>query len=253
MKTSSKIKLPKKLLLFWIMISVLLLASTRRSDLLFRQGWGLLSFEIIFLALIFFYWAYENSPVSSRGIAIIAVLSTVAAVGRVPFAMLPSVQPTTFLVIISGFVFGPQSGFMVGSTAALVSNFFLGQGPWTPWQMFSWGLAGSAAGLIKIIYPRIGRWEMAMFHFLWGYLFGLIMNLWFWTAFISPLSLRSLLMVCAASFWFDTFHALGNIAFYLLFGAGLVKMLERFCRKLEVDIIRQGTFFSLFIHDSSLH
>jgi len=229
----------KKLLLFWIIVSGLLLASIRGDNLLFRQGWGLLSFEIIFLALIFFYWAYERSPVSSREIAIIAVLGTIAAVGRVPFAMLPNVQPTTFLVIISGFVFGPQAGFMVGSTAAVVSNFFLGQGPWTPWQMFSWGLAGSTAGLIKIVYPQIGRRGMAVFHFLWGYLYGLIMNLWFWTAIISPLSLKSLLMICAASFWFDTLHALGNVAFYLLFGAGLVKMLERFRRKLEVNIIRQ--------------
>jgi hypothetical protein len=68
--------------------------------------------------------------------------------GRIPFAALPGVQPTSFLVMVSGLVFGPQAGFMIGAMAALASNFFLGQGPWTPWQMLGWGLMGmSAAGL----------------------------------------------------------------------------------------------------------
>lgn len=83
--------------------------------------------------------ALKNVKIRAREIVMIAVLATIAAVSRVPFAPLPSVQPTSFVVIVAALVLGPEAGFMIGSTAALVSNFFLGQGPWTPWQMFCWG------------------------------------------------------------------------------------------------------------------
>ena len=220
-----------------VIITGLLLAGIKQDNFVARQGWGLLSAEIMVIALAFFYWGFEQGRTSSREIALIAVLGAVSAVGRIPFAALPNVQPTTFMVIVSGFVFGPRAGFMVGSTAALVSNFFLGPGPWTPWQMFTWGLAGASVGVIKMIFPGIGTRGMSVFNFIWGYLFGWIMNLWFWTAFIQPLNWQSFVATYGASFWFDTFHAAGNAAFYLFFGAGFTKILRRFRRKLKIRII----------------
>lgn len=220
-----------------LIIFGLLLAGIKQDNPVAGQGWGLLSAEIMVAALAFFYWRFEQGKATSREIALIAVLGAVAAVGRIPFAMLPNIQPVTFMVIVSGFVFGPQAGFMVGSTAALVSNFFLGQGPWTPWQMFAWGLAGISAGLIKMVCPGIGTRGMSIFSFIWGYLFGWIMNVWFWTAFVYPLSWQSFAATYAASFWFDTFHAVGNAAFYLLFGASFTRILQRFRRKLEIRIL----------------
>lgn len=229
----------------------LLVASIKQDNFVARQGWGLLSAEIMFVALIIMYWGFEQGKSSSREIALIAMLGTIAAVGRVPFAILPNIQPTTFIVIVSGFVFGPRAGFMVGSTAALVSNFFLGQGPWTPWQMFVWGMAGVCAGLMKIIFPGIGPRGMTVFCFLWGYLFGWIMNIWFWTAFVQPLNWTSFLATYAASFWWDTLHAVGNALFYTLFGTGLQKILKRFQRKLVIEIIPPAS--NLFqAHSSSL-
>lgn len=121
---------------------------------------------------------------------------------------------------------------MVGSTAALVSNFFLGHGPWTLWQMLGWGLAGISAGLLRKLCPRIGTAGMTLFCFAWGYLYGWIINLWFWTGFLHPLNWESLLAACAASFWFDTLHALGNAVFYLTLGHRIIKILERFRKKI---------------------
>jgi len=201
------------------------------------QNWGLLSAGIVLLAIIFLYRGFEKSRVSTREIAVIAVLGAVAAAGRLPFAALPNIQPVTFLVIISGYVFGARAGFMIGSTAALVSNIFLGQGPWTPWQMFNWGLAGSSAAFFKNICPGGGRWGMVIFQFAWGYLFGWIMDLWFWTAFVSPLTWQSFLVTYAASFWIDTCHAVGNALFYLLFGAGVIKILKRTKSKLGISYL----------------
>lgn len=199
-----------------------------------RPDWGLLSMGIIMVALVLFYWRFERYTITAREVALIAALATIAAVSRIPFAPLPSIQPTTFIVIISGFVLGPPAGFMVGSTAALVSNFFLGQGPWTPWQMWGWGLAGLLAGFIKITFPNTGSRGLLIFCFFWGYIFGWTMNLWSWMAFFHPLSWTSFIATCAASFWFDTLHAVGNVAFYWLFGPTFLKILRRYSRKLRV-------------------
>ncbi|GAB6181814.1 ECF transporter S component [Desulfotomaculum defluvii] len=217
-----------------------LLASIKNNNIVAKQGWGMLSLEILIIALAFLYWGFEQREKTAREIAFITVMVAIAAVGRIPFAALPNVTPTTFIVIISGFVLGPNAGFMIGSTAALVSNFFLGQGPWTPWQMFIWGLAGASAGLLKKVYPGIGIKGLTFFNFFWGYLFGCIMTIWSWAAFIQPLNWQSFVLTYAASFWFDTFHALGNVVFCLLFGTSFIKILKRFQRKLKISIIKDN-------------
>ncbi|MDD4802130.1 MAG: ECF transporter S component [Syntrophomonas sp.] len=208
------------------------------ADVMVQPNWGMLSLAIITAILLFLYLSFEEGRVSAREIAVIAVLGALAAAGRVPLAAVPSVQPTTFLVIISGYIFGARAGFMVGSTAALASNLFLGQGPWTIWQMFAWGLAGFSAGLFRYILPNGGWRSMAAFQFGWGYIFGWIMNLWTWLAFIAPLTWQSLLATCAASFWFDSLHAAGNLIIYLLIGRGVAKALERAKRKLEFSYLQ---------------
>ncbi len=107
--------------------------------------------SLFLLAVIMlpFYIRFERKAFVSREIVLVAVLAAIAAVSRVPFSILPSVQPTSFVIIVSAIVFGSETGFMIGATAAIVSNIFLGQGPWTPWQMFSWGMIGFIAGLLR--------------------------------------------------------------------------------------------------------
>ncbi len=102
---------------------------------------------LVCASIVPFFLRYESRSLQAREIVLVAVLSAIAAVGRVPFAALPSVQPTSFVIIVSALVFGSETGFMVGAVAALVSNMFLGQGPWT-WQMFSWGMIGWTAGML---------------------------------------------------------------------------------------------------------
>lgn len=108
-----------------------------------------ISFAIIALTILPMFASFELKQIQSKEIVFLAVLAAIAAIGRVPFAPLPSVQPTTFIIIVSALVLGPQAGFMIGAAAAIVSNIFLGQGPWTPWQMFAWGMIGLVAGLLR--------------------------------------------------------------------------------------------------------
>ena len=87
-------------------------------------------------------------------LALVATLAALAALGRVAFAPLPNVKPTTDIVLLTGYALGGAPGFVVGAVAALASNVFFGQGPWTPWQMAGWGIAGLiGAGLARICGP----------------------------------------------------------------------------------------------------
>ncbi len=133
-------------------------------------NWGLIATILVILAVIAFFFEFESAAISSKEIALVAMLGTISAVSRVPFAVIPNVQPCTYLVICSGYVFGSVAGFMVGAVTALVSNFFLGQGPWTPYQMFAWGLAGVSAAYIRRF--GLGRAWLIIFGVIWGYLYG---------------------------------------------------------------------------------
>ncbi|MDK2933443.1 MAG: energy-coupling factor transport system substrate-specific component [Clostridiales bacterium] len=197
------------------------------------MNYGLISAAVLLIALILIFITYEKQNTSIKEISLVATLSGLAGVSRVPFAAIPNVQPTTFLVIISGYIFGPKYGFTVGIVATIVSNSFLGHGPWTPWQMLAWGMAGFSAGVLKHILKTPSKWILSIFAFAWGFLFDYIMNLWHWLFFIYPLNLKSFIAVYAASFYFDLMHAVSNFIFVYLFGADFAKILQRFKDRLS--------------------
>ena len=131
---------------------------------------GLLFVILIIIFLSAAVWLFERRRISAKEIAVISVLAGIAALGRVPFAVIPSAQPTTFIVIVSGYVFGCTAGLWVGMIAAVVSNMFLGQGPWTIMQMFSWGVCGLSAGILGKIFPQVAK--VSLFWVCLGILFG---------------------------------------------------------------------------------
>lgn len=190
------------------------------------------SFIMIFLIIVPFFISFEKKAIKAEEVVIISVLAAIAAIGRIPFAPIPSVQPTTFVIIMTGISFGGEIGFLVGSTAALVSNIVLGQGPWTPWQMFAWGLAGLTAGILRrssILKSRIGK---SIFGGAWGFLFGWIMNLWSLFYFqAESISWKLFIASCISSFKFDLAHAITNIIFLNLFSYRWEKIFERAKKK----------------------
>ena len=95
----------------------------------------LVAFALIAVGVV---WL-ERAPDSAKELALIATLAAAAAAGRVLFAAIPGVQPVTVIAVAAGAALGARSGFAVGALAAFVSNFFLGQGTWTPWQMLALG------------------------------------------------------------------------------------------------------------------
>ncbi|MEG6616822.1 ECF transporter S component [Peptococcaceae bacterium 1198_IL3148] len=204
-------------------------------------NWPLLTLAMAVLVLVSFFWRLEKSRPSAKEIAVLATLAALAALGRVPFAAIPNVQPTTFLVLISGYVFGSRAGFTVGVLAALTSNFFLGLGPWAPWQMLAWGLAGLTAGWWGRLQSSANIGFLVIFAVAWGYLYGAIMNLWHWLTFIYPLNWQTFAATYATAIWFDTLHGLGNGVFMWLMGKEFIKILQRYKKRMVVKtIVRRG-------------
>ncbi|MBR5259077.1 MAG: ECF transporter S component [Eggerthellaceae bacterium] len=121
----------------------------------------LTSTAIVVLSMVPFAVSFESRRPQAREIVVLAVMCAIAVVSRVVFAGIPHVKPLVGIVMITGIAFGGQAGFLTGTLAALVSNFIFGQGPWTPWQMLAYGLAGLlAGGLARAgLIPR-GAWSM---------------------------------------------------------------------------------------------
>lgn len=193
------------------------------------MNWAILATLVVVLGIAAFLFQFEATAISSKEIALVAMLGAVSAVLRVPFAALPSVQPCTYLVVCSGYVFGPVAGFMVGAITALVSNFFLGQGPWTLYQMLAWGLVGVSAAYLRRF--KLNTPWLVILGVVWGYAFGWLVNTWFWAAFIYPHTLKTFMLTQLSSLWLDTFHAAGNAVFLGLLGARTIAILERFKKR----------------------
>ena len=109
-----------------------------------------LALFFLIVSFVPFFLIFGRKP-QARDMVPIAVMAALGVVGRTVFAIvpLPNFKPVSAIVIMTGVVFGPESGFLTGALTGFVSNFIFGQGPWTPWQMFSWGMIGFIAGLLQ--------------------------------------------------------------------------------------------------------
>lgn len=189
---------------------------------------SLITLAVAIVLLLAGGFAVERSAWSLRKLSLVVAMTTLAAVARLPFLAIPGVQPTTVLVILTGFAFGPLAGFFTGAMAALVSNMFLGQGPWTIWQMFAWGLCGFLSGGLARVVAKDAIFPLAAYAFAWGFFFGWIMNLWHWLTFIQHHTWQTWVATISASFWFDFVHGVSSAVFVLLAGKAFLAILRRY-------------------------
>jgi len=198
-------------------------------------SWQTAAFVVLGLALVAGFAWYERSRPPAKVVTLVAALAALAIVGRIAFAPIPNVKPTTDIVLLTGFALGGAPGFCVGAVTALISNFFFLQGPWTPWQMVAWGGVGIAgAGLARLTRGReLGRVPLALACGAAGLAFGAFMDLYIWTlgAEQTPVAY---LTVSASSLPFNVAHMAGNFVFCLLIGPPLVRALRRYRRRVEV-------------------
>ena len=113
------------------------------------KSYYLVSAAIILIGIAVFMLGFENKKNAPRDLVTLAVMSAVAVISRLVFISLPNIKPITGIIMMTGMSLGPFAGFIVGAISAFVSNFFFGQGPWTPWQVFAYGLGGFLMGLLS--------------------------------------------------------------------------------------------------------
>src|SRR5699024_11969342 len=146
---------------------------------------------IVILTLIPFFLTFEKKDSSIRYMVIIAVMTALSVVGRFLFAAIPGFKPVTAIVILTAVYFGAEAGFLVGALTALISNIYFGHGPWTPFQMFSWGLIGFVAGLPFIrAMLRKNKLLLIVAGLFAGVFFSLLMGFWRVFSFVVFLILK---------------------------------------------------------------
>jgi Squalene-hopene cyclase C-terminal domain/Prenyltransferase and squalene oxidase repeat len=203
--------------------------------------WQLAAYALLALVLGGGLAWYERSRPPARMVALVAALAALAVAGRLAFAAIPNVVATTDIVLITGYAVGPAPGFAVGALAAVVSNLWLGQGPWTPWQMAGWGLVGlGGAALAVATRRRLGRGGLAAACGLAGLAYGGLLDLSVMVTYGGEQSLDRYLAISARGVPFNIAHAVGNVALALAAGPALVRMISRYRSRFEFSWRQAG-------------
>ncbi len=196
--------------------------------------WAAAVYALLALVLAGGFAWYERSRPPARMVALVAALAALAIAGRLAFAAIPNVVATTDIVLITGYSVGAAPGFAVGALAAAVSNLWLGQGPWTPWQMAGWGLVGVAGAALAIATGRrLGRVGLAVACGLAGLAYGALLDLSVMVTYGGEQSFDRYLAISARGIPFNVAHAVGNVALALAAGPALVRMISRYRSRFE--------------------
>ncbi|MDR3314980.1 MAG: ECF transporter S component [Coriobacteriales bacterium] len=223
MKTFLRILEPIALALVPIVLVVCIVFGVKQT--------ALLSALVALLAIFLAFARFEAAAVRARDIMPIVVLAALAVVSRLVFVALPNFMPVSAIVIIAGVSFGRQQGFMVGAIAALVSNMFLGQGHWTPWQMYLWGMMGYgsgalvSAGLLKL------RWQVVTYGVLASVVYGIFFDTYHLLAFVHPTSVEMVVSVYLLGIPMTVAHDISTLLFLLLLYAPWSRKITRVKQK----------------------
>ncbi|WP_394926154.1 ECF transporter S component [uncultured Robinsoniella sp.] len=228
----SKKRLIMNILLILAAAAVILMGVRLFQD----RKYNLISISMAFLSCVPFYMAYEKREGSIRRMVVLAVMVAVSVAGRLVFVVTPGFKPVTAIVVIAAIYMGSESGFLIGSLSAIISNMFYGQGPWTPFQMLAWGSLGLIAGLPVMQKILKNRGILAVYGFLAGFGYSAIMDIWSVLSFDGSFSLVRYLTVLAAALPVSMEYAVSNVVFLML-GVGPIG------RKLKRINIKHGIFY----------
>lgn len=204
---------------------------------------GLLALAAVTLEL-------RRGAMTGATVAVLGVLSATA--GLMKLLDLPGGgNGIFFLVVLAGAAFGPRFGMLLGLTSFVVGAAVTGGiGPWLPFQMLALAFMGATAGVVgrrtAAVPPLAEVVVLVVFGWIWGFVFGAIMNLWFWPFAVGdgPLAWRPGLSLSetAAHYWsfyvatslaWDAAGATANAAALALLGRPVLRTLRRFAHRLD--------------------
>lgn len=201
----------------------------------FDRKYYLSGLTVILLTMAAFFLHFESRKPQARELVILAVLCALAVGSRAAFAAVPHFKPMLAIVMLTGIAFGPEAGFLCGAISGFASNFIFGQGPWTPWQMFAYGIAGLLAGLLAmwgVLKKTPKGWKDVIVLAVFGFLailviVGPLLDTSTFFTMATTYDTAAVLAVYAAGVPVNCIHGAAVALTMLLFGKPLLDRLRR--------------------------
>jgi uncharacterized membrane protein len=188
---------------------------------------------IALIALVPFFTVFEKNNTATSRLVLIAVMTAFSVLGRFVFTFIPFFKPVTAMVVITGIYLGAEAGFLTGALSALISNFLFLQGPWTPYQMFAWGIIGFIAGISSKLFKK-SIFIIAAYGAVAGVLYSFILDLntimWMDKVF----NLKRYLVIISSSAPFTLTYVISNVIFLLALAKPIGKKLRRVTTKFGI-------------------
>ena len=191
-----------------------------------EKQYAWISLCVAILACVPFFIRFESRDNDVRRLVLIAVMVALSVVGRFVFAPVPGFKPVTAMVAVTAMYFGSEAGFMTGALTAVISNFYFGQGPWTSFQMFAWGIIGFVIGLIAEPLKR-STFLLVLSGIIAGVAFSLLMDVWSTLNADGTFNIMRYFSFVVSSLQFMAIYAVSNVIFLLVLSKPIGKIFER--------------------------
>ena len=188
--------------------------------------YALVSFVMVVLALLLFASGFEKREIGTRRMIMVSVMTALSVLGR----MMPLVKPITALTVLSALYLGKEAGFLVGALSAVLSNFVMGQGPWTSFQMLAWGMIGLFAGICAKPLLR-SRLLLYCYGLLSGVAYSMILDVWTTVWTYREFTWLEYSAAIQTALPFTVTYALSNLLFLMLFAKPFGDKLSRIKKK----------------------
>lgn len=189
-----------------------------------EKSYSFVSMAVAIFSCLLFYFAYERKG-KTRRLIIVSVMTAIAVIGRFIFAPIPAFKPVTAIVVLTAVYLGSSAGFLTGSFSALISNFYFGQGPWTPFQMLAWGIIGFLAGILRNKLKN--RITLSLYGVFAGVLYSVILELWNVLWYSNSFDLNLYLAFLLSSLPHTAIYAVSNVIFLMVMYKPIGSKLKR--------------------------
>ena len=218
----------------WVALAILLLAIPALMAVFVcvwdERKYYLTSLLLVGLMFVPFVLRFEGRRPQARELVLLSTMTALAVAGRAAFYWLPQCKPVCAIVILTAVAFTPEAGFVTGAAAGLISNFFFGQGPWTPFQMMVWGIIGFLAGVLARQLKK-SRAALFLYGALAGVLFSFLMDIWTVLWWDGKFSLSRYIAAIVSAAPVTAVYALSNVLFLSVLITPIGKKLERLVTK----------------------
>ena len=222
-------KIVSYILLFLILPVIIVVGTFIFND----KQYAFVSLAVAGISCVPFFLSFEKRNDNTKKLIIVAIMIALTVISRIVFAPIPGFKPVTAMIIITAIYLGGEAGFITGAMTAVISNFYFGQGPWTPIQMFVWGLIGLLAGIFASGIKK-SKVIMIIYGIFSGVVFSFLMDVWTVVWWDGSFNFSRFLVAIISAGWFTLLYAISNVIFLLLLAKPIGKKLDRIKSKYEI-------------------